>query len=141
MIWPEVFPQYRHAVLISQLLCITGKIQREGLVIHPIADKIDDLTAMPLKLSDIADQGGFDSGLARADKAQKSVRKIGISTSLERVLLNGYNIKELLVRRRVKPSVAIDRPQHLSPIRVRPKNGWRWGSPSTISMQEFRQKY
>ncbi len=93
VIWPTVFQQYRRAVLASWLLCVTGKVQREGLVIHLIADKIDDYTAMLSGLSDIADEGSFDGTLAHADEVRKPVREISIPASPERVFPNGRNFR------------------------------------------------
>lgn len=93
VIWPTVFQQYRRAVLASRLLCVTGKVQREGLVIHLIADKIDDYTAMLSGLSDIADEGSFDGTLAHADEVRKPVREISIPASPERVFPNGRNFR------------------------------------------------
>jgi error-prone DNA polymerase len=93
VIWPKVFQQYRRAVLASRLLCVTGKVQREGLVIHLIADKIDDYTAMLSGLSDIADEGSFDGTLAHADEVRKPVREISIPASPERVFPNGRNFR------------------------------------------------
>jgi error-prone DNA polymerase len=78
IVWPKVFQRYRRAVLASRLICVTGKVQREGLVIHLIADKLDDYTAMLSGLSDIAVEDDFDGNLARADEVRKPVREIQV---------------------------------------------------------------
>ncbi len=78
IIWPKVFQRYRRATLASRLLCVTGKVQREGLVIHLIADKLEDFTAMLSGLSDIAAEGDFDGGLAHADEVRKPVREVQV---------------------------------------------------------------
>lgn len=86
--------RYQHQIArASRLLCVTGKVQREGLVIHLIADKIDDYTAMLSGLSDIADEGNFDGTLAHADEVRKPVREISIPASPERVFPNGRNFR------------------------------------------------
>ena len=38
VVWPKVFEQFRRIVLTSRLIGIEGKLQREGLVVHVIAD-------------------------------------------------------------------------------------------------------
>ncbi|MBP7063436.1 error-prone DNA polymerase [Ferrovibrio sp.] len=78
IIWPKVFQHYRRAVLASRLICVTGRVQREGLVIHLIADKLDDYTAMLSDLSDIAVEDDFDSNLAHADEVRKPVREVQV---------------------------------------------------------------
>ncbi|MFB0923528.1 MAG: OB-fold nucleic acid binding domain-containing protein, partial [Alphaproteobacteria bacterium] len=44
IVWPSVFKQFRKVILASRLVCITGKLQREGIVTHLIAEKIVDLS-------------------------------------------------------------------------------------------------
>ncbi len=77
-IWPKVFQRYRHAVLVSRLLCATGKVPRKGLVIHLIADKLDDYTAMLSGLSNIALDDSFDGNLAHADEVRKPTREVQV---------------------------------------------------------------
>lgn len=74
----DSFQRYRRADLASRLLCVTGKVQREDLVIHLIADKLDDYTALLSGLSDIAVEGDFDGNFARADEVRKPVREIQV---------------------------------------------------------------
>lgn len=45
VIWSRVVQQYQKAVVHGRLLMIEGKVEREGLVIHVIADAIHDYTA------------------------------------------------------------------------------------------------
>ena len=54
IVWPAKFAEYRRQVLTARMMRITGKLQREGQVIHVIADKIEDLSDM-LDLLDDAD--------------------------------------------------------------------------------------
>lgn len=44
IIWPKVFEKYRQVVLASRIMGVTGRLQREGLVVHIIAEKIEDLS-------------------------------------------------------------------------------------------------
>jgi error-prone DNA polymerase len=54
IVWPAKFEEFRRQVLTARMMRITGKLQREGQVIHVIADKIEDLSDM-LDLLDDAD--------------------------------------------------------------------------------------
>jgi error-prone DNA polymerase len=44
IVWPDVFARYRPVVLGASLLCVEGPLQREGLVIHVIAQRLTDLS-------------------------------------------------------------------------------------------------
>lgn len=44
VVWPKVFERYRREVMGGRLIRVTGQLQREGIVIHVIAQKIEDLT-------------------------------------------------------------------------------------------------
>ena len=42
--WPKTFERYRQVVMGARLIQVTGKLQREGIVTHVIADHLEDLT-------------------------------------------------------------------------------------------------
>ena len=44
IIWPDIFERFHRIVLASRLLAVTGRLQREGIVIHVIAERLTDLT-------------------------------------------------------------------------------------------------
>ena len=44
VVWPKMFEHYRKVVLRSRLIGVTGKVEREGLVIHVIADGLVDMS-------------------------------------------------------------------------------------------------
>jgi len=44
VIWPKTFERFRRIVLTSRLLGVMGKVQKEGLVIHVIANRLMDLS-------------------------------------------------------------------------------------------------
>ncbi|WP_339115156.1 error-prone DNA polymerase [Thioclava sp. GXIMD2076] len=50
VVWPKVYQQFRRAVMGGRLLRVTGKLQREGIVTHLIAARIEDLSH---RLSDL----------------------------------------------------------------------------------------
>jgi DNA polymerase III alpha subunit len=46
VIWARVFETFRRAVMAGRLLRVTGRIQREAGVVHVVAERIEDLSAM-----------------------------------------------------------------------------------------------
>ena len=65
VIWPKTYERYRRIVLTSRLFGIKGRVQKEGLVVHVIADEIEDLTHELATISSISEIGG--ANLARGD--------------------------------------------------------------------------
>ncbi|WP_269584197.1 hypothetical protein [Roseibium sp. Sym1] len=41
-VWPKIDEKFRPAVLGGRLLKVTGRLEREGMVVHLIADHIED---------------------------------------------------------------------------------------------------
>lgn len=46
VIWAKVYERFRRAVIAGRLLRVTGRVQREGGVVHVVAEGIEDLSAM-----------------------------------------------------------------------------------------------
>ncbi|MBL27957.1 MAG: error-prone DNA polymerase [Rhodospirillaceae bacterium] len=44
IVWPKTFERFRKQVLRGRLIRVTGKLQREGIVIHVVSDVITDLS-------------------------------------------------------------------------------------------------
>jgi error-prone DNA polymerase len=44
VIWPDLFARDRRLILTTRLLCCRGRVQREGEVIHLVAERLEDLT-------------------------------------------------------------------------------------------------
>jgi error-prone DNA polymerase len=68
IIWDRVFQKNRRAVLASRLLAVKGELQREGRVIHLVAQAFTDLTPQLTALAN-----GYDFGnavLARGDEGR-----------------------------------------------------------------------
>jgi error-prone DNA polymerase len=53
ILWPDRFEAQRTVVMSSAMISVTGVVQREGEVIHVIADRIHDRTAMLREVGDI----------------------------------------------------------------------------------------
>ncbi|MEX2295781.1 MAG: error-prone DNA polymerase [Dongiaceae bacterium] len=66
VIWPKIFERFRPIVLGAKLLGVDGRLQREGRVIHVIADRLTDLSSDLVTLA----AGGpvLPPALARADE-------------------------------------------------------------------------
>jgi error-prone DNA polymerase len=65
IVWRHVFKEYRRVLLDSRLLSVTGRLQRQGLVTHIVAEKLVDRSVELLRLSDV--DGCFEKAIARAD--------------------------------------------------------------------------
>jgi error-prone DNA polymerase len=46
IVWPKIFERFRRTVLTSRLLKVVGKLQREGIVTHLIADRLEDCSVL-----------------------------------------------------------------------------------------------
>lgn len=44
VVWAKVYQRFRREVVGGRLLRVRGKMQREGMVIHVIAQKIEDMS-------------------------------------------------------------------------------------------------
>jgi error-prone DNA polymerase len=44
VVWPDCFERFRATLLKSCLLAVEGKIQKQGIVIHLVAEKLSDMT-------------------------------------------------------------------------------------------------
>ncbi|MDG1076128.1 MAG: OB-fold nucleic acid binding domain-containing protein, partial [Planktotalea sp.] len=44
VVWPKLYEKYRRAVMGGRLLRVTGFLQREGIVVHVIAQEVEDLS-------------------------------------------------------------------------------------------------
>lgn len=45
VVWPSLYQKYRREVMAGRLLRVTGRLQREGIVVHVIAEQIEDLSS------------------------------------------------------------------------------------------------
>ena len=85
IIWPTLFQRFRRAVIGSKLMGVTGRVQRQGEVIHLVADQVVDWSSALGALR----AGVFDTALAHADEVarpsadarQKPKRGAGLAVS------------------------------------------------------------
>jgi error-prone DNA polymerase len=68
VVWPKIFEAHRRIVLGGRMVAVEGKLQREGLVIHVIAERITDLTPL---LRTLGEEGhDTDRAIARGDEVK-----------------------------------------------------------------------
>ena len=67
VVWAKVYEAHRRAVLSGRLLRITGRIQRDGAVVHVVADTIEDVSALLDTLTDRS----FPDPQAPADEVRR----------------------------------------------------------------------
>ena len=46
IVWRKTYEKFRRAVVAGRLLRVTGHLQRDGQVVHIIAQQIEDISAM-----------------------------------------------------------------------------------------------
>jgi len=52
VVWRALYERFRRAVIAGRLLRVTGRVQREAGVVHVIAEKIEDISALLDRLAD-----------------------------------------------------------------------------------------
>jgi error-prone DNA polymerase len=72
ILWPSVFERQRRLVLSASMIACHGKVQREGAVIHVIADRLTDLSALLRSVGDRGDDA-FPLRVGRGDEARHPV--------------------------------------------------------------------
>lgn len=46
IVWAKIFERYRRAVIAGRCLRVTGRLERDGIVVHVIAEKIEDISPL-----------------------------------------------------------------------------------------------
>lgn len=54
IVWRKMYERFRRAVIAGRMLRVTGRLQREGGVIHVLADEIEDISHLLDRLLDPA---------------------------------------------------------------------------------------
>ncbi len=74
VVWPSMFEKRRKAVMTGRLLKIRGKLQREGIVTHVIANQVTDISYL---LDTLGDAGGTGENINpshdNADEARRPI--------------------------------------------------------------------
>jgi error-prone DNA polymerase len=69
VVWPDLFEKHRRVVLGASMMAVRGRVQREGDVIHVVAQRLDDLSSLLASVGERGDVAGVYR-LARADGAK-----------------------------------------------------------------------
>ncbi len=69
VIWPDVLEAHRAIVMGARLMLIRGRVQKQGGIIHIVAQKIEDRTHWLAELTE--DGTFFKASLARSDEVRK----------------------------------------------------------------------
>jgi error-prone DNA polymerase len=70
IVWPKAFEKFRRIVLTARLLRVTGRLQREGIVAHIVADKLEDLSD---RLDALTEVDAFKLTVSPADEVKRNV--------------------------------------------------------------------
>ena len=76
IVWPHVLERYRPIAMGARLVRVVGEVQKEGIVIHIVARKLEDLSSRldGLTRLDAAFDPKFEIALARADEIARESR-------------------------------------------------------------------
>jgi error-prone DNA polymerase len=69
IVWRNTFERYRRIVLTTRLVRVTGELQRQGIVTHVIADRLEDLSHL---LDHLGEEDGLVPQSERGDEARVS---------------------------------------------------------------------
>jgi error-prone DNA polymerase len=69
IVWPKLYERRRRVVLTSRLLFVRGRVQKEGIVIHVVADDLEDWTQELSLLSSGVELG--DAALYPTDEVRR----------------------------------------------------------------------
>jgi error-prone DNA polymerase len=69
IIWPSLFERARRLILTTRMIACVGQVQREGDVIHVVAEKLEDLTPL---LATISARGDLETPAGRGDEARRA---------------------------------------------------------------------
>jgi error-prone DNA polymerase len=77
VVWPDQFECFRHIVLNAKLLGVTGRVQRQGQVVHLVVENLENLTERLAWLTDKRltgnrlDETGFEAAISNADEVRR----------------------------------------------------------------------
>ncbi len=70
IVWPRVFEALRPIVIGARCIAVTGRLQREGEVLHVVAEKAQDLSRL---LGQLSTMGPTIGAIARADEVKRPI--------------------------------------------------------------------
>jgi DNA polymerase III alpha subunit len=83
IVWPKTYETFRPIVLGARLIAVTGKVQSSSGVVHIVADRLEDLTAL------LAALAAEDSDLIPRARGDEVLRDPGVdSRERSRIVAN-----------------------------------------------------
>lgn len=55
VVWAKIFERFRRAVIAGRCLKVTGRVQREGDVVHVVAEQIEDISHLLDRIAGVID--------------------------------------------------------------------------------------
>ncbi|MDR3538336.1 MAG: error-prone DNA polymerase [Acetobacteraceae bacterium] len=99
ILWPSVFERQRRLILSASMIACHGKVQKEGDVIHVIADRLTDLSAL------LRSVGARDNAFPLPDGRRDQMRHPGGPDPRE---APGQGVRDIHVRdRRLGPGIKV----------------------------------
>lgn len=78
VVWTRIYDAFRKAVISGRLVRVTGRIEREGQVVHLIAEKVEDISHL---LATLGRPVVIDSNDGRADEGKRPIGHDGRSSA------------------------------------------------------------
>jgi error-prone DNA polymerase len=79
VLWPDRYAAQRRLVLSASMLACHGRVQREGEVVHVVADRLEDLSGL---LRSVGERDGATSA-ARSDPRREAATRLATGTSVD----------------------------------------------------------
>ena len=77
VVWPDTFERHRSVIMTARLLAVRGTLQRQGRVIHVIAERLVDMTPTLRRLREEAiDPKLLEGAMSRADEFKRESRDL-----------------------------------------------------------------
>jgi error-prone DNA polymerase len=70
IVWPSIFERYRRLILTAGMMGVQGHVQRQGLVVHIIVERLVDLTALLRRVGEQGNGVEFPLPRSRGDEAR-----------------------------------------------------------------------
>ncbi|MFD0937117.1 OB-fold nucleic acid binding domain-containing protein, partial [Methylobacterium trifolii] len=70
IVWPAVFAQHRRLILTAGMMGVRGRVQRQGIVVHVVAQGLVDLTPLLRRVGEREDGAAFPLPAGRGDEVR-----------------------------------------------------------------------
>ena len=101
VVWPDIFKAHRRIVMGARLMGVRGRLQREGLVIHVVADTLWDMSPALGALS--AGHEAMGEALAHADEVKRPGEEPRSKAGFESMMKIRRSLRASSAARRMLP--------------------------------------